>query len=74
MDDKTYKMNLYTIYLAIIYLIMINRKYTPLDIRMAILKHDLRRLYRNINKQHYDYTALQSFDMLVKGINVTNKV
>jgi len=41
---------------------------------MAILKHDLRRLYRNINKQHYDYTALQSFDMLVKGINVTNKV
>ncbi len=74
MDDKTYKMNLYTIYLAVIYLIMINRKYTSLDIRIAIIKHDLRRLYRNINKQYYDYTALQSFDMLVKGINVTNKV
>jgi hypothetical protein len=74
MDDKTHKINLYTIYLAVIYLIMINRKYTPLDIRMAIIKHDLRRLYRNINKQYYDYTALQSFDMLVKGINVTNEV
>ncbi len=49
-------------------------KYSALDMRLAIIKHDLRRLYRQIgtcNSSHYT-NMLVMLDHLVKSINVHN--
>jgi hypothetical protein len=49
-------------------------KYSSLDMRLAIIKHDLRRLYRQVgtyNSSHHT-NMLVMLDHLVKSINVHN--
>jgi len=49
-------------------------KYSSLDMRLAIIKHDLRRLYRQVgtyNSLHHT-NMLVMLDHLVKSINVHN--
>ena len=53
-------------------------KYSALDMRLAIIKHDLRRLYRQVlielgtyNSSHHT-NMLVMLDHLVKSINVHN--
>jgi hypothetical protein len=49
-------------------------KYSALDMRLAIIKHDLRRLYRQVgtyNSSHH-INMLIMLDHLVKSINVHN--
>lgn len=51
-------------------------KYSPLDIRLAILKHDIRRTVRYYTKMRtnnlYSIDALSYLEQLVNGINIPN--
>lgn len=47
-------------------------RYTPLDIRLAILKHDIRRVSRMCRRMDAGHVtdALAYLDQLVNGINI----